>query len=65
MDIENLKLNQEMISKDIKKVKQDDTSLLGLLPPEDYSKLIQIRIQITISERIRLLEKVKKGKKDL
>tara|TARA_B100001248_G_C27232987_1_gene385703 strand:+ start:235 stop:432 length:198 start_codon:yes stop_codon:yes gene_type:complete len=65
LDIENLKLNQEMISKDIKKVKQDDTSLLGLLPPEDYSKLIQIRIQITISERIRLLEKVKKGKKDL
>ena len=48
---------------DIKKVKQDDTSLLELPPPEDDSQLIQIGNQNTIPESIRLLEKVKKGKK--
>ena len=48
---------------DIKKVKQDDTSLLELPPPEDDSQLIQIGNQNTIPENIRLLEKVKKGKK--
>ena len=45
---------------DIKKVKQDDTSLLELPPPEDDSQLIQIGNQNTIPENIRLLEKVKK-----
>ena len=48
---------------DIKKVKQDDTSLLELLHPEDDSQLIQIGNQNTIPESIKLLEKVKKGKK--
>ena len=48
---------------DIKKVKQDDTSLLELPPPEDDSQLIQIGNQNTIPESIKLLEKVKKGKK--
>ena len=48
---------------DIKKVKQDDTSLLELPPPEDDSQLIQIGNQNTIPENIRLLEKVKNGKK--
>ena len=48
---------------DIKKVKQDDTSLLELPPPEDDSQLIQIGNQNTIPESIRLLEKRKKGKK--
>ena len=48
---------------DIKKVKQDNTSLLELPPPEDDSQLIQIGNQNTIPENIRLLEKVKKGKK--
>ena len=48
---------------DIKKVKQDNTSLLELPPPEDDSQLIQIGNQNTIPENIRLLEKVKKGEK--
>jgi len=48
---------------DIKKVKQDDTSLLELPPPEDDSQLIQIGNQNTIPESIKLLEKIKKGKK--
>jgi len=48
---------------DIKKVKQDNTSLLELPPPEDDSQLIQIGNQNTIPESIRLLEKRKKGKK--
>ena len=48
---------------DIKKVKQDNTSLLELPPPEDDSQLIQIGNQNTIPENIRLLEKVKNGKK--
>ena len=48
---------------DIKKVKQDDTSLLELPPPEDDSQLIQIGNQNTIPENIRLLEKEKKRKK--
>ena len=48
---------------DIKKVKHADTSLLELPPPEDDSQLIQIGNQNTIPENIRLLEKVKMGKK--
>lgn len=52
-----------MIAQDIKKVKQDNTFLLELPPPEDNSQLIQIGNQITIPERIRLLEKVKKRNK--
>ena len=53
-----------MISQDIKKkLKQYDTSLVELPPPEDDSKLIQIGNQITIRESIRILEKVKKKRK--
>ena len=48
---------------DIKKVKQDNTSLLELPPPEDDSQMIQIGNHNTIPENIRLLEKVKNGKK--
>ena len=48
---------------DIKKVKQDDTSLLELPPPEDDSQLITIGNQNTIPEMKNLLDKIKKGKK--
>ena len=48
---------------DIKKVKQDDTSLLELPPPEGDENLISIGNQMSIPESLRLLEKVKKGKK--
>ena len=48
---------------DIKKIKQDNTSLLELPPPEDDSQLISIGNQMSIPESMRLLEKVKKGKK--
>ena len=48
---------------DIKKVKQDDTSLLELPPPEDDSQLITIGNQNTIPETKNLLDKIKKGKK--
>ncbi len=48
---------------DIKKIKQDNTSLLELPPPEDDSQLISIGNQMSIPESLRLLEKVKKGKK--
>ena len=48
---------------DIKKIKQDDTNLLELPPPEGDEKLISIGNQMSIPEGLRLLEKVKKGKK--
>ena len=48
---------------DIKKVKQDDTSLLELPPPEGDENLISIGNQMSIPESLRLLEKVKRGKK--
>ena len=51
---------------DIKKIKQDkkdDTNLLELPPPEGDENLISIGNQMTIPESLRLLEKVKRGKK--
>ena len=48
---------------DIKKVKQDDTSLLELPPPEGDENLISIGNQMSIPESLRLLEKIKRGKK--
>ena len=48
---------------DIKKIKQDDTNLLELPPPEGDEKLISIGNQMSIPEGLRLLEKVRKGKK--
>ena len=48
---------------DIKKVKQDNTSLLELPPPEDDSQLITIGNQNTIPETKNLLDKIKRGKK--
>ena len=48
---------------DIKKIKQDDTNLLELPPPEGDENLIRIGNQMSIPEGLRLLEKVRKGKK--
>ena len=51
---------------DIKKIKQDkkdDTNLLELPPPEGDENLISIGNQMTIPESLRLLEKVKRGKR--
>ena len=52
---------------DIKKIrntdKKDDTHLLELPPPEGDENLISIGNQMTIPESLRLLEKVKRGKK--
>ena len=51
---------------DIKKIKQDkkdDTNLLELPPPEEDENLINIGNQMSIPESLRLLEKVKRGKK--
>ena len=51
---------------DIKKIKSDkkhDTNLLELPPPEGDENLISIGNQMTIPESLRLLEKVKRGKK--
>ena len=51
---------------DIKKIKQDkkdDTHLLELPPPDGDENLISIGNQMTIPESLRLLEKVKRGKK--
>ena len=51
---------------DIKKIKQDkkdDTNLLELPPPEGDENLISSGNQMTIPESLRLLEKVKRGKK--
>ena len=51
---------------DIKKIKNDkkeDTNLLELPPPEGDENLISIGNQMTIPESLRLLEKVKRGKK--
>ena len=52
---------------DIKKIrntdKKDDTNLLELPPPEGDENLITIGNQMSIPESLRLLEKVKRGKK--
>ena len=52
---------------DIKKIrntdKKEDTNLLELPPPEGDENLISIGNQMTIPESMRLLEKVKRGKK--
>ena len=51
---------------DIKKIKQDkkdDTNLLELPPPEGDENLITIGNQMSIPESLRLLERVKRGKK--
>ena len=51
---------------DIKKFKsdkKDDTNLLELPPPEGDENLISLGNQMTIPESLRLLEKVKRGKK--
>ena len=51
---------------DIKKIKQDkkdDSHILELPPPEGDENLISIGNQMTIPESLRLLEKVKRGKK--
>ena len=51
---------------DIKKIKQDkkdDTNLLELPPPEGDENLITIGNQMSIPESLKLLEKVKRGKK--
>ena len=51
---------------DIKKIKQDkkdDTNLLELPPPDGDENLISIGNQMTIPESLRLLERIKRGKK--
>ena len=51
---------------DIKKIKsdkKDDTNLLELPPPEGDENLISIGNQMTIPESLKLLERIKKGKK--
>ena len=51
---------------DIKKIKQDkkdDSHILELPPPEEDENLITIGNQMGIPESLRLLEKVKRGKK--
>ena len=51
---------------DIKKIKQDkkdDSHILELPPPEGDENLITIGNQMGIPESLRLLEKVKRGKK--
>ena len=51
---------------DIRKIKKDDkddSHLLELPPPEGDENLISIGNQMTIPESLRLLEKVKRGKK--
>ena len=51
---------------DIKKIKQDkkdDSHFLELPPPEGDENLITIGNQMSIPESLRLLEKVKRGKK--
>ena len=51
---------------DIKKIKKDDkddSHLLELPPPDGDENLISIGNQMTIPESLRLLEKVKRGKK--
>ena len=49
--------------KRIRKDDKDDTTLLELPPPEGDENLISIGNQMTIPESLRLLEKVKRGKK--
>ena len=51
---------------DIKKIKsdkKDDTNLLELPPPEGDENLISIGNQMTIPESLKLLERIKRGKK--
>ena len=51
---------------DIKKIKQDkkdDTHLLELPPPDGDENLISIGNQMTIPESLKLLERIKRGKK--
>ena len=51
---------------DIKKIKQDkkdDTNLLELPPPDGDENLISIGNQMTIPESLKLLERIKRGKK--
>ena len=51
---------------DIKKIKndkKDDSNILELPPPDGDENLITIGNQMSIPESLRLLEKVKKGKK--
>ena len=51
---------------DIKKIKQDkkdDSHVLELPPPEGDENLISIGNQMTIPESMRLLERIKRGKK--
>ncbi len=51
---------------DIKKIrndKKDDSHVLELPPPDGDENLIRIGNQMTIPESLRLLEKVKRGKK--
>ena len=49
--------------KRIRKDDKDDTNLLELPPPDGDENLISIGNQMTIPESLRLLEKVKRGKK--
>ena len=51
---------------DIKKIKQDkkdDSHILELPPPEGDENLISIGNQMTIPESLKLLERIKRGKK--
>ena len=51
---------------DIKKIKndkKDDSKLLELPPPEGDENLISIGNQMTIPESLKLLERIKRGKK--
>lgn len=47
---------------DIKKIRNDDTHLLELPPPEDDSNLISIGNQLSIPESLNLLRRIKRGK---
>ena len=49
--------------KRIRKDDKDDTNLLELPPPEGDENLISIGNQMTIPESLRLLERIKRGKK--
>ena len=49
--------------KRIRKDDKDDTNLLELPPPDGDENLISFGNQMTIPESLRLLEKVKRGKK--
>ena len=49
--------------KRIRKDDKDDTNLLELPPPDGDENLISIGNQMTIPESLRLLERIKRGKK--